>query len=58
MRAGGLVLAASLALVLAGPPDAAAKPFRFATTSDATTLDPHANNAFTTYFITAKSTRA
>ena len=54
MRAGGLVLAASLALVLAGPPDAAAKPFRFATTSDATTLDPRANNAFTTCLVTGQ----
>jgi peptide/nickel transport system substrate-binding protein len=46
--------AALLACALAAPGDSAAKVFRFATTSDATTLDPHANNAFTTYLVTGQ----
>ena len=54
MRAQTTIGAALLALALALPPDAAAKTFRFATTSVATTLDPHANNAFTTYLVTGQ----
>jgi peptide/nickel transport system substrate-binding protein len=33
---------------------AEAKTFRMATTSDAATLDPHANNAFSTYLVTGQ----
>lgn len=53
MRIPLLALAATLA---AAPfaPEAGAKTFRFATTSDAATLDPHANNAFFTYLITGQ----
>jgi peptide/nickel transport system substrate-binding protein len=41
------------ALLLAAAP-LHAKTFRMATTSDASTLDPHANNAFSTYLITGQ----
>jgi peptide/nickel transport system substrate-binding protein len=49
MRLLPLALAAAM---LALP--ATAKTFRMATTSDAATLDPHANNAFSTYLITGQ----
>lgn len=44
---------ATFALALAGPP-ADAKTFRLATTVDAATLDPHANNALYTYLLLAQ----
>lgn len=49
MRLLPLALAAAM---LAAP--AWAKTFRMATTSDAATLDPHANNAFSTYLVTGQ----
>jgi peptide/nickel transport system substrate-binding protein len=49
MRLIPLALAAAL---LALP--AHAKTFRMATTSDAQTLDPHSNNAFSTYLVTGQ----
>jgi peptide/nickel transport system substrate-binding protein len=54
MRA--LPFAAALLLAATALPSlpAAAKTFRMATTSDAATLDPHANNAFSTYLITGQ----
>jgi peptide/nickel transport system substrate-binding protein len=47
------LLALTLATAMLATP-AAAKTFRMAVTSDAATLDPHANNAFTTYLITGQ----
>jgi len=49
MRILPLALAAAM---LAAP--AGAKTFRMATTADASTLDPHSNNAFSTYLITGQ----
>ncbi|TQF77937.1 ABC transporter substrate-binding protein [Elioraea sp. Yellowstone] len=53
MRFPMAVLAATLAFASVAA-DTDAKAFRFATTSDAATLDPHANNAFFTYLITGQ----
>jgi len=54
MRRVWRVAGLSVAILLAGTAAPEAKQFRFATTSDAVTLDPHANNAFTTYLITGQ----
>jgi len=55
MRVVRAIGTAALLLALAdATPAASAKPFRFATTSDAATLDPHASNAATTYFLLAQ----
>jgi peptide/nickel transport system substrate-binding protein len=49
MRLIPLALAAAMLALPAG-----AKTFRMATTADASTLDPHANNAFFTYLVTGQ----
>lgn len=50
MRIVPLALAAAMLALPASIP-AGAKTFRMATTSDAGTLDPHSNNAFSTYLV-------
>ena len=53
MRLPPIALPLALAAALLAAP-AMAKTFRMATTSDASTLDPHANNAFSTYLVTGQ----